>query len=99
MLGLLAAFATGVLIMVAFFGVQHATGCVEAITVRPGLTSCPATLEGSFMWLTLKDWVNEGALLALVTVPVAAYLSSVRRRRRRPIASTMPTQTPEAVAS
>jgi hypothetical protein len=79
--------------------VQHATGCVDAITVRPGLTSCPATMEGSFMWLTLKDWVNEGALLALVTVPVAGYLSSVRRRRTSPITSTPPTQTPTAVAS
>jgi Zn-dependent protease with chaperone function len=68
--GLMAAFAAGVLIVFVWLGVTRAAGCLDAVTIRPS-GDCWAPMERSFMWTTLKDWVGEGQLLAFVAIPAA----------------------------
>jgi hypothetical protein len=81
--GVLAAFVAGVLIVAAFLGVTRLAGCVDAISIRPGGT-CPSPMETSFMWRTLKDWVDEGALLSFLALPVAFGARRLLRRAPAP---------------
>jgi Zn-dependent protease with chaperone function len=88
LLGLMAAWIAGLVVVAAFLGSARFAGCVDALTLRPGSgPACPAPMERSFMWTTLKDWVDEGALASLVAIPLALgarWLVRAALSRRRP---------------